>query len=178
MILQGDRHAQPANCSDGLYATLLACWNKDPTLRPSFKDLATTLHGFSAPQVSPRQPAHESELGSLARRLEDDQQAVDVDGYLTPNPSRRSSLGGSKGGVQAGPIIYDTNPASDGDGGGEDAVGRAMSEYADFNMEANAPAPSTIARARFVTPPFPRVAGGQSGGAGDGSTTQGSITFI
>ena len=241
MTMQGDRHAQPANCSDDLYTTLLACWNKDPALRPSFKDLATTLHGFSAPQVLPRRPDHESELAPLAYLSEDDQQVMDADGYLTPTQSRRSSLipasssfelqadgsgsqqgrgsagsqgnvyrmslstasasasasatasasasasasaaasatatgggnwGGSTDDAQAGPSTYDAKPVAGSDGGGEDAV------YADFNMEANAPAPSTIARVSFATTPSPRVVGGKSGGAGDGSTAPGSITFI
>jgi serine/threonine protein kinase len=56
MVMQGDRHSQPLRCPDDLYATLLQCWNADPSLRPPFSTLAVSLHGYAAPQVAKRVP--------------------------------------------------------------------------------------------------------------------------
>ena len=47
MAIQGDyRHPKPDDCPEPVYEVMLSCWNADPSARPSFAELHSTLKCF------------------------------------------------------------------------------------------------------------------------------------
>eukprot|EP00117_Sycon_ciliatum_P005665 scpid23116/ scgid4128/ Hepatocyte growth factor receptor; HGF/SF receptor; Proto-oncogene c-Met; Scatter factor receptor; Tyrosine-protein kinase Met len=46
LLLAGKRLAKPEDCSDGMYAVMLECWDELPENRPAFTEISQTLDGM------------------------------------------------------------------------------------------------------------------------------------
>ncbi|RVE67901.1 hypothetical protein OJAV_G00086390 [Oryzias javanicus] len=46
LLKSGSRLPQPLGCPPEIYEIMEECWNKDPTSRPSFKELALSIDLF------------------------------------------------------------------------------------------------------------------------------------
>jgi serine/threonine protein kinase len=62
LTMAGSRHWQPAGCSDGIYAVMMQCWDRDLSQRPSFKTLAKLVTDLAERRSEDALLAIESDL--------------------------------------------------------------------------------------------------------------------
>ena len=84
-VMAGMRHAQPATCSDDIYALQKKCWDVDPLKRPTFKQIVSIIQAMYPELASPTHLPRSSLNGFPRSRA--DRSARSSSGILNPYSS-------------------------------------------------------------------------------------------